>query len=90
MGEPVSLAVGFAFIEHVVHAPDSRSEVARAISILTSGRTLLESVGIEPPVFEDLLNIMVSIVQQIVTPDLNGEKMDPDVLLEAFQTTEGA
>lgn len=40
--------------------------------------------------FEDLLNIMVSIIQQIVTPDLDGEKMTPEVLLEAFQLTEGA
>ena len=62
----------------------------RAISTLTSTRTLLETVGFQPPVFEDLLNIMVSIIQQIVTPDLDGEKMTPEVLLEAFQLTEGA
>jgi len=39
-------------------------------------------------VFEDLLSIMVSMIQQIVTPDFNGEKMTPDLLLEAFQLTE--
>jgi len=87
-GDSLYRSVGLGFIEQVLQAPDPRSEVVRAISTLTSTRTLLETAGFQPPVFEDLLNIMVSIIQQIVTPDLDGEKMTPEVLLEAFQLTE--
>jgi ubiquitin thioesterase protein OTUB1 len=50
---------------------------------------LFEIAGIEPSVYEDLLNITVSILQQTVTPDLDGQKLTPDLLLEAFETVEG-
>ena len=50
---------------------------------------MLEIAGIEPSVYEDLLNITISILQQTVTPDLAGETLTPDLLLETFQTVEG-
>ena len=61
-----------------------------AKSTLQSTRPLFEIVGIEPPVYEDLLKIILSIIQQTVTPDPNGEKLTADILLEAFQSVEGS
>jgi ubiquitin thioesterase protein OTUB1 len=60
-----------------------------AKSTLQSTRPLFEIAGIEPSVYEDLLNITVSILQQTVTPDLDGQKLTPDLLLEAFENVEG-
>jgi len=60
-----------------------------AKSTLQSTQLLFEIAGIESSVYEDLLNITVSILQQTVTRDLNGQKLTPDLLLEAFENAEG-
>jgi ubiquitin thioesterase protein OTUB1 len=60
-----------------------------ADSTLQSTRPLFEIVGIEPSAYEDPLNIMVSILLQVVTPDADGEKLTHDMLLEIFQSIEG-
>jgi len=60
-----------------------------ADSTLQSTRPLFEIVGIEPSAYEDPLNIMISILLQVVTPDADGEKLTHDMLLEIFQSIEG-
>lgn len=72
-----------------MHAQDLRQEVKRAVDVLDSTRFLLEVAGFRPSLYEDSLIIFKSIVQQIVTPDINGETMTPEILLEAFQHPEG-
>jgi len=84
-GNSLYRSVGYAFIERVVNMPD---DMELAKSTLQSTRPLFEIVGIEPPVYEDLLKIILSIIQQTVTPDPNGEKLTADILLEAFQSVE--
>lgn len=83
------LAVGFAFIEQVLHSSNKEQEVGRAVTTLQFTGTFLELAGFQRSFFGDLLKIMLSIVQQIIRPDLNGEKMNPDILFEAFQSPEG-
>lgn len=81
--------MGFAFIEQILQARALHQEVKRVVKILESTRFLLEVAGFQTSMFEDLLVILISIVQQIVTPDLNGETLTSDILLEAFQVPEG-
>lgn len=82
-------AVAFACVEKILHAQEPRQEVKRAVEVLDSTRLLLEVAGFQPSLYEDSLAIFQSIVQQIVTPDINGETMTPEILLEAFQHPEG-
>jgi hypothetical protein len=63
--------------------------VATSISTLESTLPMLEQAGFQKMVFEDFYDVLVSIVQQVVTPDHEGKKMTPEMLLEAFQSIEG-
>ncbi|KZP30022.1 cysteine proteinase [Athelia psychrophila] len=87
-GDSFYRSVAFACVEKILHAQDPRQEVKRAVEVLDSTRLLLEVAGFQPSLYEDSLAIFQSIVQQIVTPDINGETMTPEILLEAFQHPE--
>ncbi|KAF7980407.1 hypothetical protein HWV62_38220 [Athelia sp. TMB] len=80
-------AVAFAFVEQILTQSGSMHlAVAHAVDILDSTRDLMDVAGFPPSMYEDLLVIYKSIVQQIVIPDINGEVMTPEILLEAFKS----
>ena len=84
------IAVAFAFVEQILTQSGSvHRAVAHAVDVLDSTRDLMDVAGFPPSMYEDLLTIYKSIVQQIVIPDINGEVMTPEILLEAFQSPEG-
>ncbi|EJD43683.1 cysteine proteinase [Auricularia subglabra TFB-10046 SS5] len=84
-------SIAFAYIEKVLNAPDVALAVASALSTLEATLPLLRSAGFEPLVYEDFYEIFRSVIEQIVKPDgATGERLTPDILLEAFQTAEAS
>jgi len=84
-GDSFYRSVAFAFIERVFYTPD---DIEVAESTLQSTRSLFEIAGIDPSAYTDFLEITTSILRQTVTPDLTGEKLTVETLLETFQTVE--
>lgn len=50
---------------------------------------MLEEAGFQKLVFEDFYDVLLSLIQQIVTPEPGGTTLTPETLLEAFQSPEG-
>ena len=63
--------------------------VATSISTLESTLPLLDLAGFQKMVFEDFYEVLVSLIQQVVTPNKEGRMMTPEHLLELFQQPEG-
>ncbi|KZV89468.1 cysteine proteinase [Exidia glandulosa HHB12029] len=79
-------SIAFAYVEKVLNAPDVALAVASALSTLEATLPLLKAAGFEPMVYEDFYEVFRSVIEQIVTPDAaTGERLTPDILLEAFQ-----
>lgn len=72
-----------------MNAAEPDIAVATSISTLESTVPMLEAAGFQKMVFEDFYDIFVSIIQQVVEPEPGGQKLTPEVLLEAFQKPEG-
>jgi len=81
-------SIAFAYVERVLYAPEPEMAVATSISILESTLPMLEEAGFQRMVFEDFYDVLVSLVQQVVTPNVDGKKMTPEHLLELFQQPE--
>jgi len=62
--------------------------VATSISTLESTLPLLDLAGFQKMVFEDFYEVLVSLIQQVVTPNKEGRMMTPEHLLELFQQPE--
>ncbi|KAF7974384.1 hypothetical protein HWV62_12212, partial [Athelia sp. TMB] len=89
-GDSFYRSVAFAFVEQILTQSGSMHlAVAHAVDILDSTGDLMDVAGFPPSMYEDLLVIYKSIVQQIIIPDINGEVMTPEILLEAFKSPEG-
>ena len=82
-------ALAFAFIEHALNSPQKKVAVALATSLLESTIPMLEKAGFQKLVFEDFYEVLLSLIQQIVIPELGGTTLTPETLLEAFQSPEG-
>ncbi|GLB44629.1 putative cysteine proteinase [Lyophyllum shimeji] len=81
-------STAFAFVERLIHAPNPDSSVQHALSTLEATLPMLKEVGFEKLVYDDFYEALVSLVQNVLTPDDIGMKLNPVRLLEAFQKPE--
>lgn len=83
------VALAFAFIEHILNSPQKDVAVDLATSLLKFTVPMLEKAGFQKLVFEDFYEVLLSLIQQIITPEPEGTTLTSDTLLEAFQSPEG-
>lgn len=70
-------------------AKDRPLAVTSAISALEASQPLLEAAGFQALVFEDFYDCLVSLINQIIAPAVDG-LLTPTTLLEAFNSPESA
>lgn len=63
--------------------------VTLAASLLETTVPMLEEAGFQKLVFEDFYEVLLSLIQQIITPEPGGTTLTSETLLEAFQSPEG-
>lgn len=63
--------------------------VAAALSRLESHQLKLKGAEFQKIVYEDVYDIFVSLINQIVTPEVGGTVLTISTLVEAFQSPEG-
>jgi ubiquitin thioesterase protein OTUB1 len=80
-------AVGFAFVEQVLQAPEQDMAVASALSLLESTTEWLDAVGFQKLVYEDFYEVLYNLVESIIKPH-DGATLTVRRLLEAFQVPE--
>jgi len=80
-------ATAYAYVEQLLNAPDRAMAVGRALSLLETLPSLLESVGFQKLAFEDFYDTLYSLVQNIVTPNNEG-LLNSERLLTTFQAPE--
>lgn len=86
---PLDIALAFAWIERMLLAKDRPLAVTSAISALEASQPLLEAAGFQALVFEDFYDCLVSLINQIIAPAVDG-LLTPTTLLEAFNSPESA
>jgi ubiquitin thioesterase protein OTUB1 len=63
--------------------------VATAVSGLESCTPKLEDAGFQRLVYEDFYDVLISLINQVVTPEADGTELTIATLVEAFQSPEG-
>ncbi|KAF9649555.1 cysteine proteinase [Thelephora ganbajun] len=81
-------SLAFGFIENLLNSPQTDVAVAIATSLLESTVPMLEEAGFQELVFEDFYEVLLSLIQQIDTPEPGGTTLTSEILLEAFQSPE--
>jgi len=78
-------SLAFSYVERLLRAPDVALAVATSVSVLQSSSKKLDAAGFQPMVYEDMLELVISLIQQIIVPDEDGVFLDVHTLLEAMQ-----
>lgn len=82
-------ALGFAFVEQILKAPENDIAVVTALSLLETTSSSLEAVGFHRIVFEDFYDVLYGLIKSIVQPDDGQLRLTAESLLERFQNPEG-
>jgi hypothetical protein len=83
-------ALAFAYVERLLRARDAEIAVVTALSTLDTTLPMLESAGFQKLVYEDFYEALVELIRGVITPSANGKTMTERMLLDAFQSAEGA
>ncbi|KAG8839316.1 hypothetical protein FRC20_006064 [Serendipita sp. 405] len=78
----------FAWVERILRAKDQELAVGAGISTLHTTFQGLGAVGFETTLFVDFYDCLRSLVEQVITPDPNGQLLNASLLLEAFTSPE--
>ncbi|KZT69469.1 cysteine proteinase [Daedalea quercina L-15889] len=81
-------SLAFAWIGRIMLSKDTPLAVMSAISVLEASQPLLEAAGFQRMVFEDFYDCLVSLINEIITPERDGRLLTPAILLEAFNSPE--
>ncbi|KAI0045182.1 cysteine proteinase [Auriscalpium vulgare] len=81
-------SLAFAYIERILASPDRSFAVVQAISTLEAALPMLDAAGYQKMVYEDFYQVLLSLIRRIDEPDMHGQRLTPEVLLEAFQDAE--
>jgi len=85
-----STALGFAFVEQILKAPENDIAAVSALSLLETTSGSLEAVGFHRIVFEDFYDVLYGLIKSVVQPDDGQACLIQESLLEKFQNPEGA
>ncbi|KAG8805527.1 hypothetical protein FRC17_005468, partial [Serendipita sp. 399] len=80
----------FAWVERILRAKDQELAVAAAISTLHTTWLSLGEVGFDSTLFVDFYDVLRSLVEQVITPDPSGQRLNASLLLEAFTSPEAS
>jgi ubiquitin thioesterase protein OTUB1 len=83
-------ALGFAFVEQILKAPENDIAAVSALSLLETTSSSLEAVGFHRIVFEDFYDVLYGLIKSVVQPDDGQACLTPASLLQQFQIPEGA
>jgi len=81
-------ALGFAFVEQILKAPENDIAAVTALSLLETTASSLEAVGFQRIVFEDFYDVLYGLIKSVVQPDDGQECLTPASLLQKFQNPE--
>ena len=85
----VPIALGFAFVEQILTAPENDVAAVTALSLLETTRTSLDVVGFQRIVYEDFYDVLYGLIKSVVQPDDGQLLLTLASLLETFQKPEG-
>ncbi len=86
----VLAALAFAYIANILNASDTMLAATGALSILEASQPQLEEVGFQRLVFEDFYDCLAGLINQVISPGPDGQVLNINTLLEAFNNPEGA
>lgn len=85
----VPTALGFAFVEQILTAPENDLAAVSALSLLETTPASLNFVGFQPIVYEDFYDVLYGLIKSVVQPDDGQPLLTLASLLETFQKPEG-
>jgi len=75
-------------VKQILEAPEVEMSVAMGLSILSSTKQLLNETGVQELVYEDFYDQTVSLLENVVKPDQDGQVLTLNRLLEFFRNPE--
>ncbi|KAF8735257.1 hypothetical protein AX14_002401 [Amanita brunnescens Koide BX004] len=81
-------ALGFAFVEQILEAPENDVAAVSALSLLETTSSSLEAVGFQRIVYEDFYDVLYGLIKSVVQPDDTQPLLTLAGLLQTFQNPE--
>jgi len=81
-------SLAYSYVERIMFSDDVGLAVAHAQSVLERTLTLLQQAGFDKIAYEDFYETFIDVIDMIVKPDPQGNKLNSQSLLNFFQTPE--